>query len=280
MYLVDESQFREHVDQLDSMPALPRLMARLNEMIDDPTIGVEQIAFEIGKDQILAVKILKLVNSAFYGFPSRISSLSHALVLLGFDVIQGLIISTTAFDYMKDRMIDLWSHSMGVSQTAGYIAAKISEPEPEEISLAGLLHDIGKVIFKIKIPEKYEKVIVAAQQTGVSTLAAEKQLFGFDHTQVALWICDKWSLPERLSIPLGYHHDLQHAPKYEKQTAIVALADILSCAAGLGPEGDQKIYNYDPEMLEILGLDEETVVDILQGMLSEYTLIKAEMEVT
>lgn len=279
MYLVDEIHFRKHIDQLDSLPALPRLMTKLNEMVNNPMVSVEEIAVEIGKDQTLAVKILKMVNSAFYGFPNRISSLSHALVLLGFDIIHGLIISTTSFDYMKDQMTELWSHSMGVSQTAGYIAAKIYEPEPEELSLAGLLHDIGKVIFKIKIPEKYDKMVAAAHKTGVSTLAAEKQLFGFDHAQVALWICDKWSLPERLSAPLGYHHDLKNAPKFERKVAIVALSNMLSSAAGLGPEGDRRIYDFDHEILEILGMNEDTVVDIFQDMFSEYSMIQAEMDV-
>jgi putative nucleotidyltransferase with HDIG domain len=278
MQLIDKKEFRAHVDRLDNMPTLPRLMARLSEMVENPHIPIETISDEIGKDQILAAKLLKLVNSAFYGFPGRIASLSHALVLLGFDIVKGLIFSSEAFEYMRHQMKDLWIHSLAVSRTAGFLARRLDIPDAEEIVLAGLLHDIGKVVFKIKIPDQYTSVIEGALDRGISSLEAERKLFGFDHGDVAFWICERWHLPERLAVPLGYHHKVGIPRTIRRQTAVVALADLFASAAGLTPEGDHPIQPHDPDILRILDVSEKLALDLFFEMEPEYPLICDEFE--
>jgi putative nucleotidyltransferase with HDIG domain len=241
MLLVDKEEFRLTVTELEGMPALPGIMNKLNRMMKDPSFSVESMAEELGKDQAMAAKILKLVNSAFYGFPGRISSLTHAVVLLGFDVIKGVLLSAYVFDHMREKMLPLWIHSLAVSKAAGLIAKTLEEPQPEEITLAGLLHDIGKVVFSLKIPEQYALVLQAAATKGLPPLVAERKLFGFDHADVAYWMCGAWNLPERLAIPMGYHHKIRVPRKLKRQTAILALADLFVKASGFGSEGDTPI---------------------------------------
>ncbi|HDM32619.1 MAG TPA: HDOD domain-containing protein, partial [Deltaproteobacteria bacterium] len=129
--------------KIQSLPTLPPVVKKLTKMVESPDVTARDLGKLISSDQVLSAKVLKLVNSPFYGFPGRISSISHAIILLGFNVIKGVVLSASVFDLMEQSMVGLWEHSLACAIVAGTISRGLDIPEPEEVSTAALLHDIG-----------------------------------------------------------------------------------------------------------------------------------------
>jgi hypothetical protein len=135
------------------LPTLPGVLQEVAILVENPNSSTDQISKAISKDQVLSAKVLKMVNSPIYGFPGRIGSIQHALVLLGFNVVKGIIISTSVFDVMNENMKGLWEHSLGCALASSAIARAIGCKDPEEYAVAGLLHDIGKVVAAVQLPD-------------------------------------------------------------------------------------------------------------------------------
>ena len=145
---LDEADLKTSVKgqilQVKDLPTLPTALEEVRKLVEDPDSSTDQIAAVISKDQVLSAKVLKMVNSPIYGFPGRIGTIQHALVLLGFNVIRGIIISTSVFDMMQQAMKGLWEHSLGCSMASGIVARAAGFEDPEEYSVSGLLHEIGR----------------------------------------------------------------------------------------------------------------------------------------
>jgi HD-like signal output (HDOD) protein len=166
------------------LPTLPAVLDEVTKLIQDPSSSTEQVAALISQDQVLSAKVLKMVNSPIYGFPRRISTIQHALVLLGLNVIRGLIISTSVFDVMAKNMVGLWEHSLGCALACSSVAKKAGFKDPEEYSVAGLLHDLGKVVIALQLPEMKEEVDNLVQEKDMLYIDAENEILGFGHDRV------------------------------------------------------------------------------------------------
>ena len=196
---VDKERFRKQVEALLDVPTLEEVIRKIKPLMENPDAGTEDVANIISSDQALSAKILRVVNSVFYGFPGRVSSLRHALIILGFDVVKGLVLSTSVFDMMLARGLSgLWEHSLGCAITAGVIARRTEHPDPEEVSVAALLHDLGKVIIKIEIPEESSLIEETVEKKEISVYEAEENILGFNHSTVGKWLSKKWNLPRSL----------------------------------------------------------------------------------
>ena len=195
---------KRKVEDLSSLPTLPSFVTVITNMVDDDSTGAQEIGDIIQRDQVLSAKILKLVNSPVYGFPRRISSVTHALVLLGFNVVKGLVLSTAVFNDLAKETSGLWKHSLGTALLSRRIGAELKVLDPEECMIAGLLHDLGKVILSHLALEDYVAAISKAHASGRHIADVERELFGVDHSRIALWLALRWHLPERLTDALTY----------------------------------------------------------------------------
>ncbi|MDH5641733.1 MAG: HDOD domain-containing protein, partial [Nitrospira sp.] len=136
------TDLRNRIEKLGDLPTLPHIVQRLTAMIGRPTVSAEEIGSLIEKDQVLAAKVLRLANSPFYGFPARIASVPHAVIVLGLNVVKGLTLCASALTIMKEAGMDqLWRHSLGVAITSNVLATRLALKNPEELFVAGLLHD-------------------------------------------------------------------------------------------------------------------------------------------
>lgn len=230
--------FRKALREIKNLPTLPGIVTKLTKMAESPETTTEQMGRVISKDHILAAKLLKLVNSAFYGFPQRISSLDSAIILLGFNVIKSLIISASIFEFMEEQDVELWEHSLGCAVACSVLAKRLGIKDPEEISTAGLIHDIGKVAIKMELPQEYDAIGDLVRERGISRLEAEQEILGLTHAEVGGWLARSWNLPEKLIEPIAFHHDPRESKENQVVSAVVHFSDILIRGLGYGHGDD------------------------------------------
>ncbi len=265
---------RRRIEQVGELPTLPHVVQKLASMIGRPNISAEEIGALIEKDQVLSAKVLRLANSPFYGFPSRIASVAHAVVVLGLSVVKGLTLCATAFDMMKNAgMNDLWRHSLGVAMTAHILGAKAGMKNPEEVFVGGLLHDIGKVVLYVKWPDVGQQITAATKDSSRSLMDTERELFDVTHADVGGWLATAWHLPTSLREPILHHHLPSAAQEAKLQTAIVHVADVLVKGLACGNPGDDLVPPLSRQAWDLVGLDAQSLTQCLAQATEEFQTI-------
>jgi putative nucleotidyltransferase with HDIG domain len=259
-----EQHIKSITKKIQGLPTLPHVVEKLTKVVESPESTAKEVGKLIASDQVLGAKVLKLVNSPFYGFPGRISSISHAIILLGFNVIKGVVLSASVFDLMERSMVGLWEHSLGCAVTAGTIARRLGLAEPEEISTAALLHDIGKVLIKVSLSDDYEKIVRVVEKEKVSFRDAEVNVLGIDHAEIGSWLSNEWNLPEKLTIPIAFHHTPENTLRLKDRAAVVHIADSITRAFGIGFGGDPWVQKISDAAWNYLGMEKEDLDALMQ----------------
>jgi putative nucleotidyltransferase with HDIG domain len=231
------------LDEVVTLPSLPGTVAHIMRLVDDPNAPLSLVAKAISADPPLAIKTLRLVNTAYYGLRQKVTTIEHAVVLLGTKVIRNLAFTATVLDIMKDEMDSFFHHSVACGVAMRTIAMTgpggLPIESPEEAFVYGLLHDIGKSLFKKYLPEEAEEVrrLVAAE--GIATYEAENRIIGLDHSQLGASIGLKWKLPEILVGAIRGHHDVSRclSPEEARLAASTAVADFICTQCGIGSDG-------------------------------------------
>ncbi len=251
------------------LPTLPPVLNEITKMIEDEHTTPKQIAEVIAKDQVISAKVLKMVNSPVYGFPRRINTIQHALVLLGFNVIRGIIISTSVFDVMSQSMVGLWEHSLGCATISKIIAEEIGLKDPEEFAIAGLLHDIGKVVIAVQLPEEKEEIDRLVKEKDISYFKAEREVLGFSHDRVNAWLAEHWNLPLTTKEGLQYHHNPRFAEFHPNFAHIVHIADFITKVLEIGNSGDDQVGMLEKRSILALGLNFKKLAKIMDKVLED-----------
>lgn len=256
-------QIRTEIEQLDSLPTTSPVVRKLLGIIDSQTLSLSEIGDIIAKDQAITARLLKMVNSPVYGFPGRISSVSQALILLGLNIVKGMLLGISVFEIMEKTMMGLWKHSLCVAIAARTIAAKRGLNAPEEVMVSALIHDIGKVALNIKFPEQYNSALLLSEKKGIMIRDSEEDIFGISHTDAGLWLAQKWNFPRTLLEPIAYHHNPDIAKNAAIQTAIVHMSDIIVRGRGIGFSGDYIVPVVNPGVWKELSLSDNDIKDVL-----------------
>lgn len=270
----------EIVANIEEMPAWPVALRNIIRLTEDPNSDIKDLEKEILKDQSLTTRVLKLSNSLHYGYPSKISTISQAVVLLGFNTIKNIVLASTVNTmYIKDldayglKKEDLWRQSQSGAIIARYIAKKIKFKNVEEAYVAGLLRDIGKVILDHHMKEEYREILELIEREDQSFLQAEEEVLGFNHAEIGYKIARKWNLPESLAEAIALHHRPEEATKAKELVSLIHIADAVTMMMieNVGVEGLN--YRFNPIALETLDLSEnqleEMMVEISDLLLSE-----------
>jgi putative nucleotidyltransferase with HDIG domain len=263
---MDPKLLRSQIEGIDTLPTIPSVLRKLLVVIENPKISLTEIGNFISNDPVLTSRVLKMVNSPIYGFPGRISSVQQSLILLGLNVVRGLLLGVSVFEVMQKSMVGLWEHSLGCAVAARIIAKKKNVPEPEEVSVAALLHDIGKVVMILRFKEEYDKVMKEAEAEDMLIMDAERKVFGITHADSGSWIAKKWNFPLSLVEVIEYHHRPGLTKGMPINSAIVHMADILTRAVGFGFAGDNHVPAVNSGAWDMLGLKDADLREIIDEM--------------
>lgn len=221
----------------------PEIYVRITEVLDSPTADAEAIGRIVEQDPALVARLLKIVNSAFYGFPGRVDSVSKAVTMLGINELRMLVMATSVIERFSSfpngliSMRDFWSHSLRTALFAKFLAEQ--HPKKRHLSSAfmcGLLHDIGRIILYDKAPDLSRAAVLQANAERIPDYEAELDVFGFTHADVGAGLIDLWKLPTVFQITARFHHDPSLADEFQMETAFVYLANCIANVDVLDPE--------------------------------------------
>lgn len=270
-------RLRAIVGRVEDLPTLPRTVLRITEIINNPKSSARDLAGVINDDQVLTARLLRLVNSSFYGFPQRIATVSFAIVLLGFDAIRNLLLTTSIFDLFNgaDRELQverekLWDHSLGCAVAAKIIGEHLHFDKVEELFVCGLLHDLGKIVEMAYLQDDYARVRNQVKANDNWILLAEEEILGYNHTHIGHLLAERWNLPAPVPEVIRHHHTPALAGEFMREAASVHLADIFCRALEIGSGGDQRIPELDSQAWEILGLKTNDIEALLHQLETEY----------
>lgn len=258
------------VSKVNDMKVLPEIINKIIALTDDPDSTVQDMEKAILKDSVLTTKILRLANSAYYGYARNISTISRAAILLGFQAIKSLALASTVRTFLTDELKgyslekdDLWTQSQTCAIASRFIAKQIRYPNPEEAYIAGLLRDIGKTILNQHMEKEYAEVLSKIEMDNVSFLDAEREVLGFNHAEIGEKVAEKWNLPKALVDAIGHHHTPEQSNVNPLLVSIVHIADAITMMMGVGLGVDGLAYNLSPMAIDIIGLDELQLENII-----------------
>lgn len=263
---IEPARLRARIEGIDRLPTVPTVVKKLLELASDPRVSIAEMSRFVSSDPALATRVLRMVNSPLHGFPERVSSVNQAVILLGVDVVKGLLLGLTVFELMQQTMIGLWEHSCATAVVARIIAQKRGVRDPEEVAVGGLLHDLGKVLLILQLPEQYEAAMTRAGEEEKNMVTVEDEAFSVTHPMAATWLMQKWSFPKPLTEMIGFHHKPHLAKIATLQTMIIHLADAVVKARGFGFSGDPFVPEVHPVLWEKLKLSDGDLSEILDEM--------------
>ena len=232
-----------------TLPEIPSIVFKLNEIIAAPYTSATDIANIVNKSPSLVTVMLRIVNSAFYGFPTKIDNISRAVALIGSREITHLALGVSIMDLFRDiprNIIDMHSflkHSLACGIISRILASQKNIDNTEHFFVSGLLHDIGRLILFKYFPDQIKIAMNNARESGVSLNSIEKDLLGCRHTDIAKYLLKKWKLPFSLENNIVFHHSPSSA-HYPGNATIVHLADIIANGLGLGSSGGDIFVPY------------------------------------
>lgn len=249
----------------DWVASLPEVYYKLREAMDDPDCTFEDYGEIIRSDTALSARLLKLVNSSFYGFPTEVGTISHALSIIGTDQLTDLVLATAItreFRGIPKDLVDMesfWRHSIACGLAAKQIAALQGRSNFEHYFLGGLLHDIGKLVMFKKIPDEIVLIFDNFRNIPNQNLyEVEQRVIGYDHAQVGGALLEQWRLPHDLVRAVNYHHTPAQAGRYFDDAATVNLANALVLHMGLGIDSSED-WDPDPKSLESFHLGKDSL---------------------
>ena len=273
---MDEHQILKKIDTITEIPTLPTIIVELNKYLQDPDSSIAKVSETIEKDQAMALKILKLVNSAFYGFHSRIGDIRNAVILLGYNSVRNAIVSLSVIKSLSTKLTpegfdirDFWKHSLAVAVTGKNLAQLSRLESADNCFVGGLLHDVGKIILAQFFPDLFVKVWLATQDEYTSFHEAEKNVIPIDHTKIGAHLATKWQLPPGLADTIRWHHAYRADNENAGLILIIYLSNIIVNTYNVDPELRIDVKAMHPAAVKFMMNLVEDVTDWFAGLTEE-----------
>ena len=247
------------------------VLQEIEQALQSPQCNLSTIGDAIQKDPDLTARLLRLANSPFFGFANRLSTVAEAVSLLGIQQIQDMIVASSVLEQFKgvpDKFVNkdsFWRHSLAVGITARLLAMERRLPKPDKFFVAGLLHDVGRLVLLSQAAEWAQTVFELYQRERLLLREAEKRVLGYDHQQIASELLQSWSYPPVLVQAVAFHHTPGQSVA-RMEAAVVHIADHLVNAMGIGSSGEQFIPPLEDKAWSLLGLELETLTKIVEAV--------------
>lgn len=264
-----KTDISELVRSVGDLVTLPDVFIRINQLVESPDSTIADIARAVSQDPAFTVRLLRVANSPFYGFSSSIDTVAKAVSVIGTSQIRNLALSTTianSFSGLSNKLVSMdnfWRHSLYCGLAARKLAQLSGKCDAEAVFTAGLLHDIGELVIFNRMPEQAREALLQVLDSAdeLALYQSEQQIMGFDHAQVGGELARQWKLPPLLEECILFHHELNAAQRYPRETAIVHIANILAQMAEVQTLDASDVSPIDPAAWEITGLSKAEVID-------------------
>jgi HD-like signal output (HDOD) protein len=262
--------WKEIVAWVGDLPPLPHVASQALGLIEDPETTAGKLAELLGGDTALAARVLKIANSAMFSRQREITTISQAIMIIGFKTLKGIIVAATLRQLNRsfgevEKMI--WENSACTAIACRILASKLRKPYVEQVFLLGLLHDLGKLVLMRQVPEEYKKIVASAAE-GNEFSPTEQEQFGYGHALIGALVAKKWNFSMETCQVILHHHDELSFPfedEIDEQTALVSLADCIAHVLGFGhPEGYPDLGPEALRIAEMFGLKEEELEPIAE----------------
>nr|WP_211922504.1 HDOD domain-containing protein [Solidesulfovibrio aerotolerans] len=274
LFFREEGSVKDLVASEVKLASFPDIYFKIRQVLDSPVSSPSQVADVVIKDTSLSAKLLKLVNSPFYGLPQRIDSISRAVLVIGGQEISTLVLGISAMNAFKDippeliNMRTFWEHSVAVGVFARLLGAEVVQGGAERLFVAGILHDIGRLVLYKKMPHAAAEAIYYAQSNGIPLYAAEEEVMGFSHPLVGGLLLRAWKFPDALVSCVACHHKPASC-KGSLEPAILHVADTVAVALGLAPPASSIVPILDAAAWDRLGLAPERLMALVEEGLGQ-----------
>lgn len=277
---LDAPDVRDAVSRISRLPTLPTVLGQIMEALSDPDSSALDLGKHIAADQSLSATLLRQVNSAYYGFYRRITTVKDAVVILGFREVQNLVLAASAFrTFAKSKSPydrnQLWRHSLATAMAAERIAKRLSFEADGSHFSAGLLHDIGKVALDSVYPENFQEAVKRAVDAQRPLYEIEPEVFGMDHAEVGGALGEHWNLPPLLTEALRRHHTTDQAMLSPQLAHVTALANHLAYEAGYGEASNACPHAYPTSSALALKMEPGKCAPIVEELQSAAERIDA-----
>jgi putative nucleotidyltransferase with HDIG domain len=263
---LNKAGYKRAVARLNDLPTIPSTLMRVWRLVDSPDCSASDLGKVIAMDQALSAKVLRLVNSPYYGVRKKITSVQRATTLLGFDTVRSLTVCisvVTALTPKDDQysamdLPALWRHSISTGIIAKLLAERINQPDMETVFSAGVLHDLGKFILNLSLSKNYSEIIDLVEKEKLFIREAEERLLEADHTHFGALLSKNWNFPELFQEIIRDHHD----PVVGESTEIIAIVQVANSIANylyFGDSGNGRETDLNPEILQPYGISEDKV---------------------
>lgn len=274
---MENSELKRKLSRIKNLPTLPTVVHHVLKLLQNPESTAHEIGEAISQDQALATKVLRTANSAFYGFPRKITTINYAIVVLGLNNIKNIVLSAAiigSFSTSKNDAVfnrqSFWKHSLACGIIAKKLSIHLGMKNNEEVFMWGLLHDFGKVILDNFFHEEFVQAVELSRSRKIPLKDAEVEIFGFNHAGVGALLLKRWAMPLSLVNAVEFHHNPQEDYKAFRMASIVHSADYLCRRIGIGSGGDSMVPILDKKAWVLMGISSEQVGTMSRDVLEEF----------